>query len=705
MIRRIFLLALPLACNAPAVAAPDAPTVPSAPQLTASQTEITADEVFIYSGSARLTHEETILTADEIRYDRIAKTAVARGHVILTRGTIRLLAEEIVYRTDDRTYQVLRFRVGQPPYLISGDTAAGSPEHLVLSNTRVFYGEPDSLSPTITADRIEYQPGVSVASSSAKIGIGDRTLVPLPAFDQRLDGPLRITALDLSAGYRSRLGAYVTVGAEVPVAEGINAGGEIGIFSSRGLLLGPSATYNTFDPAGTGMSGRLRTGYIHDYGDTDLDILGNPVSEDRGYIEWIHRQTFSPGLTLNGQVNYWSDSEVVRDFHPGHFRRIQTPDTFLEGAYTADNYVVSVFLRAQPNDYHQMQQRLPEIRFDGLPIHVGGGFYHRINASVANLLEEDPTGVAPDIRSHRADAYYALSRPFSPREWLSMTPVVGGRVTYYDRATGRDNYTRTLGELGFDAEIRAAGIYSDVKSELWKVDGIRHLITPRLSYRYIPNADKGRPFIPQIDDLAFNTYLQPLGLGDRRHIDQLDATNTLRIGLDNVLQTRDPVYGSRNLLALQLAADTHFDDQPGRRSTSDIHGALTLTPAHWLQFDLYQRYTAQTGKMEEINTAITFRDADIWSLRFANHYLETSPANPTAISEYLLDYAIRLNEAYRALLRVRYDSRTRDFIEQSYALEHKLNQVWTLFYVVSLYDGPRREGDFSFSIRVQLSNF
>ena len=57
-------------------------------------------------------------------------------------------------------------------------------------------------------------------------------------------------------------------------------------------------------------------------------------------------------------------------------------DNFLESYYTGDNYVISAFTRFQPNDYHIVQRRLPEIRFDGLPVEAGSGIYHRVNASL-----------------------------------------------------------------------------------------------------------------------------------------------------------------------------------------------------------------------------------------------------------------------------------------------------------------------------------
>src|SRR5690606_8673441 len=131
-------------------------------------------------------------------------------------------------------------------------------------------------------------------------------------------------------------------------------------------------------------------------------------------------------------------------------------------------------------------------------------------ASAVRLRDDPPAGGAT-LRSDRLDAYYAATRSFTPREWLSIAPIAGGRLTHYSRATGgRSDYTRALGELGVDAELRFNGTF-DYRNERWDNDGLRHLVTPRVSYRYIPDATKGTRYIPAIDRRVFATYLEPLG--------------------------------------------------------------------------------------------------------------------------------------------------------------------------------------------------
>ncbi|OYV02301.1 MAG: hypothetical protein CFE26_22260, partial [Verrucomicrobiales bacterium VVV1] len=189
------------------------------------------------------------------------------------------------------------------------------------------------------------------------------------------------------------------------------------------------------------------------------------------------------------------------------------------------------------------------------------------------LRERPPAGIGPRLVSDRADAYYALTRPFTPREWLTVTPTAGTRVTHYANTTGATapgGYTRVLGEVGVDAALRASATYA-YKNPQWKIDGLRHLVTPRLSYRYIPQGDLGRRFIPAIDRREpLTSYLRPLGLGDQRSIDDLRATNTLRLG------TASGILMGSGTSALTLGTTVNQGTLTAGGNAIDVAGEILL---------------------------------------------------------------------------------------------------------------------------------
>jgi LPS-assembly protein len=672
---------------------------PPVPEITSDtfDADFTSGDA-VYRGNARGRWEGVVLTADELRYNLRSRTLSARGHVVLTEGAHRFVASELTYHLATRTYQVRNLRFGSAPLYLSGALVEGFPDRLEFTDAQVTYGEPGRWSPTLVADAVTVYPERErMRASGAALGLGLLQPLPLPGVELPTNLAF-LSYLSFNAGYSRLLGAFLEVGVHLPVGEGTFLGGDVGLFSQRGILAGPSGSYARQVGTDHELTGTFSTGFIHDTGEKFRDLLRQPVPEDRGFATWTHRQRLGPRLSLGAVLNYWSDSEVVRDFRPREFFPVQTPDSFAELLHQGDNTVLSFFARPHVNDFHTIRERLPELSFSLLPSPLAGGWYHELQSSAVRLREDPPVG-GPRLRSDRLDAYYAATRPFTPREWLTITPVAGARVTHYAHAlAGRRDYTRTLGELGVDAALRASATF-DYRNERWGIDGLRHLVTPRVSYRYIPDATKGDRYIPAIDRRVFATYLEPLGLGGRRQIDDLAATNTVRFAIDQRLQTRDATYGSRDLASYQLAADARFDREPGERRWSSIHQELRLTPARWLAVEVYHRLSAHDGHTQEANVSFTLLDADRWALRVANHYLEGD------IQEHLAGFAYRLNEVFELYTRIHYDARRQRFNEQSYGLNQTLDNRWIVGYELSFFEGPRRESDFGFNLRLQTVRF
>ncbi len=697
--RRLFLLFVSLFAAVTSGRAQTPAPAAAVPQITGQTFEADFDTGdAVYRGDVRAQWQDITLRADEMRYNVRQRTIAARGHVVLTQDRHRLLAAELVYDLAARRYRVQDLRFGSGPIYVSGSLVEGEPDRLEFHDARVSYGEPGRWAPTIVADALSIYPERErMRAQGASLGLGLAAPIPLPATELPTNLDF-LTYLSFNAGYTRSLGAFLELGVHLPVAPGVSLGGDVGYFTARGWLLGPSGSYSRGRGTDREVQGEFQTGFIHDSGEKLLDLLQEPVPEDRGFVLWTHRQRLGAQLTIAGQLNYWSDSEVVRDFRPREFFPVQTPDNFAEVTHLTDNAVLGFFARAQLNDYHTIRERLPELTFSLLPTHLGGGWYHELQSSAVRLEDDPPTG-GPTLRSDRLDAYYAITRPFTPREWLTFSPVAGARLTHYARALGgRDDYTRALGEFGFDAELRASGTF-DYRNERWGINGLRHLVTPRVSYRSIPDATKGSTYIPSIDRRVFGTYLEPLGLGSRRQIDDLAATNTFRLALDNRLQTRGRDGEVRDLIAYQVAADVRFDREPNQHRLSALHQELRLMPARWLAVDIYHRQDLHGGGTEEFNAAVTLLNADRWAVRVANHYLRDD------IQEHLAGVSYQLNEVFGVYAQLHYDARRRRFNEQRYGLTHTLENRWVVGYELSFFEGPRRESDFGFNLRLQTVSF
>ena len=218
-------------------------------------------------GHARFTDGEFLLTADEVRYDQKNEIATAVGHVAFTRGTGRLLAEKLTLHRREQTFTAESVRFGTFPYFAEAATASGTRGEVTLRSATVSYHEPGPWRLSVAADTLTYAPGQRVRMENSRAGLGVARPLPLPHFHQELDRPL-VSYLSATGGYRSSLGAFVEAGVHVPVAEGLRLGGDVGLYTARGLMAGPSGSYVSAD-GGAAWHGFFNTGFIRDHGEQE----------------------------------------------------------------------------------------------------------------------------------------------------------------------------------------------------------------------------------------------------------------------------------------------------------------------------------------------------------------------------------------------------------------------------------------------------
>ena len=197
----------------------------------------------------------------------------------------------------------------------------------------------------------------------------------------------------------------------------------------------------------------------------------------------------------------------------------------------------------------------------------------------------------------------------------------------------------------------------------------------------------------------FSTYLQPLGLGEVRNIDDLHATNTFGSASTTSCRLAIRCLGTRDLLVFNVANDFRFRRRPGERDVSEVHTEIALMPARWLQVDVYESFAPRNLSLREFNSGITIRDGAAWSVRFGNNFLRRE------IQDYSVDGRLRLTERFEALTRLHYDARKRRFNEQAYGITQNLSNTWLISYTVSLYSGRRRESSFGFNVQIDTVRF
>lgn len=168
--RRYFLLLLSVLALAPAVSRAAEATF----QATADRnaTSVTTGET-TYTGHAQLVDGDLTIEADEIRANLSTKLAVAQGQVTVTRGTLRLLADEVTYNGVSRAFTGKNLRGGDTPLFLSGSTLEGTPDRITLRDAQLSYTEPGRWAPTLAAASLTYLPDSrTLRTEDARIRLG-----------------------------------------------------------------------------------------------------------------------------------------------------------------------------------------------------------------------------------------------------------------------------------------------------------------------------------------------------------------------------------------------------------------------------------------------------------------------------------------------------------------------------------------------------
>jgi LPS-assembly protein len=671
-------------------------------------------------GDARLDFENTRIRADRITYYQDYSLADANGNVVISRDGARLLADRLSFDGEENVFSVDLLRTGQWPYYVSGVNAGGTNDDTTINGATLYYGDPSQFGLSASSNEIRYikgEEGEYVSMDGATFRIGTMPFFYLPSYRHYLNGSPYL--FDAKAGSDSTLGYYLQTTTLLPVTSWLRAGANLDFYSNRGILAGPTAQY-TYSSSSQSIVGALSTGAINDNGsqsDRGVDTFGDQIDSERGFAEWRHKHHIGERITGTASISYWSDSEVTRDFRDDIYGDNERPDSFAEAVYAGDNYLVSAFGRFNPNQFQTVQERTPEVRFDLLPVPIfNTGAYQRASASYVQLSEDfgdNAPLITVEGESDRFDLTYRIERPFLLTDWLTFKPLAGARFTQYEnqqldnsfRLTAvnplEDSFSRDIYEVGFDLEARAYANYPTV-NKTWGIDGLRHLVRPVVRYRYYSDPDDVNE-IATIDRQVFDLQRPLLDLSDLRYVDEISQTHLVRLGVENLFQTRAKDYGSRTLAALNFYQDILFEkelryDGDEENTFNATWVELVVNPAPWLKFDLASRFKTESLMLEELRTRTTIKSGEVWEIGLSTDLLNHS------IDQYRLDFIYRINERYSFLTDVNFDADSGEFTKIKFGLRTRIGSTWELVYAITFREGATRESDVQLDVQLRLAS-
>jgi len=324
----------------------------------------------------------------------------------------------------------------------------------------------------------------------------DKTIFYWPFLRSNMERP-DIPLKSVHAGHDSHWGTFVEtrwylsrlLGLQEP--EGTDSTFALDYYGKRGVGTGAEIDYARDD-----CFGRLLGYIIRDTGDDDLGRYYErrnlkPPHELRGRFLWRHRQFLPYNWQLTSEISYASDENFIEGYYRSEFNVGKEQETIIHLKRIEDNWGLSILGKVRINDFVNKLEELPTVEY-----HLTGQsllddkltFYS--DSQVSRFRERFTSKGMPEefftFMSERAE----LDMPLTVGS-IRVVPFVAGTLAFEDGGGFRTNIDGGaenreddvwLGETGARVSLQPYWkAYPNVKSQLWDLNQLRHIIKPYLT--------------------------------------------------------------------------------------------------------------------------------------------------------------------------------------------------------------------------------
>ena len=484
--------------------------------------ELQADRAVIFYSSEQLRAGEAGGGAEEILAGGAVKAIYMSGDVVMTEGQRTIRAEEMYYDFERkkglaigavmRNFDAAR---GIPIYVRAAKLQQIAENKFAADNITLtsseFYVPQVSLnaSRVIITDTTPVDERLGKVSDSSydaemrdvRLKMGDTTIFYWPFMRsnlQRPDVPLKSAYIghDNTWGTSVETRWYLARLLGLREAEGTDSTLALDYYGKRGVGAGVEVDYERED-----YFGRLLGYIIRDSGEDRLGRYSSrrdvePPRELRGRFRWQHRHFLPYNWQLTSGVSYSSDEHFIESYYRNEFNVGERQETYVHLKRLQDNWALSFLGKGRINDFSDELEELPGVGF-----HVTGQslfndmFTLYSDTEVSRLRQRIGNKYTTAINEEQfsfMSQRVELDMPIRTAAFKIM-PFVAGTFGYDDRSgfrrslvdgsnTGSFGEDKVwLGEAGVRVSSQYWKVYPDVKSRLWDLNQLRHIIKPQLT--------------------------------------------------------------------------------------------------------------------------------------------------------------------------------------------------------------------------------
>ncbi len=457
---------------------------------------------------------------------------------------------------------------------------------------------------------------------------------------------------------------FSMLGMETP--KGFDSTLSLDYFSERGPAAGIDTKY-------------FRDRYFGDFRsylmtDNDEDNLGadrtaGSIHDIRGRVLSRHRHYLGNDWQLTFELAYLSDRDFLEEFFESEFDNQKEQETLIFLKKQRANWAFTALLQTRLMDFVTQTERLPDFAYYlfGEPIgerltwfsenRFGFVRYRPADQTFRDFLIDGQQFASGTVA--RADSRQEFDAPVDVGPWR-FVPFVSLRGTVWDDTIAGGGAARAFGAYGVRGSMYLSKVDREVRSELFDLDGVRHVIKPDIT-AWMSHTNQDSAGLFPFDET----------------VEKIDEVDGAAFGLRQRWQTKRGQGKTRravDFLTWNLETGLFRDNNPGGDLTNgfvsfsrpelSIARNYVNSSVIWRVNDRTAlvgetNYDINDGEVDVLNVALSVERTPRMSYLLAYRFIEEADSGLLGF-----DFNYRMTEKHTLAVRHAYDveaGRTSDF--------------------------------------------
>jgi lipopolysaccharide assembly outer membrane protein LptD (OstA) len=650
--------------------------------------EYSADEKkVIATGNVFIIYKGTTLSCDKVSVDTATKQAVAEGNVLIKDEKQGVMTgRKVIYNFSDKTGTVIEGEFMSPPYFgKSKEITKVSDSEFRASKGYVTTCDMDAPHYRVVSKRITIFPDDKIKTVKDVVYIGKCPVAYLPFYNHSLKEPLM--HVQLIPGHSKDWGYFLLSAWRYYVNDNFSGRIYADYRDALGFAEGFGLNYNTEDYG----KGDFKYYYTQERPREYLE--DQPAEFERSLVRWRHKWIIDESTDYVSEyykiddakrAAYGTDNNFLKDYFYREYEEDEQPRSYAQVHHNFDYGSMDLLVQGRVNNWYNtgFVEKYPEVTYSLPSYQLGESrFYFDNSSTIANLNKKNMTSVSsstPNVHVNRFDTTNKFIIP-AKVSIFQVSPFVGTRETVWSEDLDRDMRLRTIFLTGSDVSTKFFRVF-DVKTNAYGLDinGLRHIITPTVSYAFDHKPTVPAYALRQIDGVDSITY----------------SSNRAGLGLTNTLQTKRDKK-SIDLAVLAVSNSYYYKPKGGPGSyLGDYLFDLELRPYSWMSFLADATYSHRYDYFTNANYDAVFNLASERTFSLGQRYQRKSSDDMTMGFDWRLTpkwkfgayerYQVKDSGRIRSGIRYQEYRFTRDLhcwlMDFTYVDEKdKGNSVWIIF--------------------------